>query len=498
LAETQLDGAEQWSTLSPWAVVYFSAHSIRQILTNGVTLAPIVVGLLQADGLLVPGIVIGSAIALIILHAWLSVRRFKYQLLDRRLKVRQGILQVAQIDLDFSRVQNVSIVSPFYFRPLGLVSLTIESAGSSEEEIILAALHEQHAEQIRQSIARSRAVASSHPSAQVTDEELLVTRETRDLFIHGISSNQAWLVVAGFIGAYSQMPDAWQLDSDAFVEVLPSGLLESSAVQMVLLGLALVLTGFALMLALSVIASLLIYGNFELRRVRDGFAARQGAISSKVLNMRQRRIQTVTVRQNWIARYFARFNLSLEQISHSQPGAETAGRLLIPAVTMTQSAELTTTALDGPPMLIAAESFSRVSSYYLRKRWLWLGAIYALAIIMISSSLSLWLLLPTSAIVLTIGLAQYRNWRLLGLAINGDFLTLRTGLIGRNYVVLPLYKVQRVTLVQSPFMVRRKVANVRLFLASRVVTLPCLPEALAREVANFTLCLVEEQPRSWM
>jgi hypothetical protein len=47
-------------------------------------------------------------------------------------------------------------------------------------------------------------------------------------------------------------------------------------------------------------------------------------------------------------------------------------------------------------------------------------------------------------------------------------------------------------------MVRRKVANVRLFLASRVVTLPCLPEALAREVANFTLCLVEEQPRSWM
>jgi putative membrane protein len=269
---------------------------------------------------------------------------------------------------------------------LGLVSLTIESAGSSEEEIILAALHEQHAEQIRQSIARSRAVASSHPSAQVTDEELLVTRETRDLFIHGISSNQAWLVVAGFIGAYSQMPDAWQLDSDAFVEVLPSGLLESSAVQMVLLGLALVLTGFALMLALSVLASLLIYGNFELRRVRDGFAARQGAISSKVLNMRQRRIQTVTVRQNWIARYFARFNLSLEQISHSQSGAETAGRLLIPAVTMTQSAELTTTALDGPPMLIAAESFSRVSSYYLRKRWLWLGAIYALAIILVSSN----------------------------------------------------------------------------------------------------------------
>ena len=110
--QVQVDESAQWSRLSTWAVVYYSANSIRQILTNAVTLAPIGVGITQADGWLVPGIAVGLGIAAIVVHAGLSVRRFRYQLLDGRLKVRQGIFEVAQIDLDFSRVQNVSIINP--------------------------------------------------------------------------------------------------------------------------------------------------------------------------------------------------------------------------------------------------------------------------------------------------------------------------------------------------------------------------------------------------
>ena len=67
----------------------------------------------------------------------LSVQRFRYQLLDGHRRFARHF-EVAQIDLDFSRVQNVLIINPFYFRPLGLVSLTIESAGSSDEEVVLA------------------------------------------------------------------------------------------------------------------------------------------------------------------------------------------------------------------------------------------------------------------------------------------------------------------------------------------------------------------------
>ena len=492
------EDSTQWSRLSPWAVAYHSAHSIRKILTNAVTLAPIVVGITQADGWLVPGIAVGLGIAAIVLHAGLSVRRFRYQLLDGRLKVRQGIFEVAQIDLDFSRVQNVSIINPFYFRPLGLVSLTIESAGSSDEEVVLAALRDDHAEHIRQAIAQSRTAAAAITEEQ--DAEVLITREPRDLVIHGLSSNQAWLVLAGFMGVYSQMPDAWQLDREAFVAALPPGVLASSAVQMVLFAGILLLLGLVVMLALSVLASLLIYGNFELRRVRDGFAARQGAISSRQLNVRQQRIQTVVVRQNWIAKLFMRFNVSFEQISHVQPGGETTGRLMIPAVLIGQSNELTSIAMPLAPSAITrkTESFTKVNTYYLRKRLLWLGLMYGVALVMALAQPAAWAPAALTAITLLIAVAQCRKWRLLGFAIDGDYLTVRSGLIGHNYVVAPLYKVQRITLEQTPFMRRRSLTHLRLYLASRTVVLPCLPEPQANEVANYVLSLIEARPRPWM
>ena len=69
-------------------------HSIRKILTNAVTLAPIVVGITQADGWLVPGIAVGLGIAAIVLHAGLSVRRFRYQLLDGRLRFVRAFLKL--------------------------------------------------------------------------------------------------------------------------------------------------------------------------------------------------------------------------------------------------------------------------------------------------------------------------------------------------------------------------------------------------------------------
>ena len=99
------------------------------------------------------------------------------------------------------------------------------------------------------------------------------------------------------MGVYSQMPEAWQLDREAIVAALPPGVLASSAVQMVLFAGILLLLGLVLMLALSVLASLLIYGNFELRECAM-VLQRVKALSVLELNMRQRRIQTVVVRQN--------------------------------------------------------------------------------------------------------------------------------------------------------------------------------------------------------
>ena len=196
----EADADHVWSKLSNWAVVYFAARSLRQIFTSAYALAPILIATLRADSLWVPAMLLSAAIALILGHAFLFVRRFDYRWSESGLIVRQGVFQRAQLDLDFSRIQNVSVVRPIYFKPLGLASLAIDSAGSSEEEVTLAALEGTLAESLRQRIVDARLTVQASDSIEpVQDDVVLIQRSARDIVIHGLSSNQAWLVLAGLL-----------------------------------------------------------------------------------------------------------------------------------------------------------------------------------------------------------------------------------------------------------------------------------------------------------
>ena len=495
----EADADHVWSKLSNWAVVYFAARSLRQIFTSAYALAPILIATLRADSLWVPALLLSAAIALILGHAFLFVRRFDYRWSESGLIVRQGVFQRAQLDLDFSRIQNVSVVRPIYFKPLGLASLAIDSAGSSEEEVTLAALEGTLAESLRQRIVDARlTVQASDSTEPVQDDVVLIQRSSRDIVIHGLSSNQAWLVLAGLLGVYSQLPESSQLSSETVVALFPDSMLEATAAQIWLIGFVLLMIGVALMLGLSVLASLLIYKNFQLSRIPDGFAVGHGALSRRELHVRQRRIQTVAIQQNWIARYFSRFNVKFEQIAHALSSGNGDQKLLVPAVSMEQSQMLVEDALDCSYTSIASEPYSAVSALYLRKRWYWLAVIGLPLLLLLVVNFPPWVVAVVSVITGLLAWAAYCSWRILGVAVNKEHLILRRGLIGRSYVVVPLAKIQRINFVQTHFMQRRQVAHLRLVLASRTVTIPYLSAHMARQVADYALYLVEARPKSWM
>ena len=495
----EADADHVWSKLSNWAVVYFAARSLRQIFTSAYALAPILIATLRADSLWVPALLLSAVIALILGHAFLFVRRFDYRWSESGLIVRQGVFQRAQLDLDFSRIQNVSVVRPIYFKPLGLASLAIDSAGSSEEEVTLAALEGTLAESLRQRIVDARLTVQASDSIEpVQDDVVLIQRSSRDIVIHGLSSNQAWLVLAGLLGVYSQLPESSQLSSETVVALFPDSMLEATAAQIWLIGFVLLMIGVALMLGLSVLASLLIYKNFQLSRIPDGFAVGHGALSRRELHVRQRRIQTVAIQQNWIARYFSRFNVKFEQIAHALSSGNGDQKLLVPAVSMEQSQMLVEDALDCSYTSIAGEPYSAVSALYLRKRWYWLAVIGLPLLLLLVVNFPPWVVAVVSVITGLLAWAAYCSWRILGVAVNKEHLILRRGLIGRSYVVVPLAKIQRINFVQTHFMQRRQVAHLRLVLASRTVTIPYLSAHMARQVADYALYLVEARPKSWM
>ena len=139
-----------------------------------------------------------------------------------------------------------------------------------------------------------------------------------------------------------------------------------------------------------------------------------------------------------------------------------------------------------------------MSSLYLRKRWIWLAVLGLPLLLALFMNFPPWVVLIASAVLFGTSWMAYRSWRILGVAVNKEHLIFRKGLIGRSYVVVPLSKIQRLTLVQTTFMQGRQVAHLSLVLASRVVTVPYLPVQLARELADYALYLVEARPQSWM
>src|SRR5690606_5655387 len=138
---------------------------------------------------------------------------YRYRVVEDAVQVKRGALFKQHMNLPFSRIQNVNIEHPFYFRPLGRVTLKIDGAGSRGEEVNVAALEDREAHALRDFIMRKRALersgrapaaARSEATAGDGSEAAFFSRSVGDLVLHGLTNNRAALAVAAIVGASAQ------------------------------------------------------------------------------------------------------------------------------------------------------------------------------------------------------------------------------------------------------------------------------------------------------
>jgi putative membrane protein len=143
-----MNAVHGWTRLSLWSVLHFvaalGAHAFQQFWAAiPIAFATLSAGVAWLLPLLAGGFVI------LVLVALLQYRAFTYRLHGEGIEVRSGVVHKRQVNLQAQRVQNVRITQPVYFRPLGLVSLHIDSAGSSTDEVCLAALDAEQAQELQ-------------------------------------------------------------------------------------------------------------------------------------------------------------------------------------------------------------------------------------------------------------------------------------------------------------------------------------------------------------
>ncbi len=495
-----------WRRTSPLAIVFYLGRIYRAFARNAVqSLAPLAAFLVAFQGNKVFALVVGGIVFVFVtaVHALLRWWYFRYAITGQSILIRDGVFRKRQLDIKFERVQGVTTSQNIVFRLFGLVTVNLDTAGSSGQEGHLPAVEQPFADELRERIRHTlKAETIEAPDGEHRDEteaRTLLRLTGSDIVRIGLSSGRVFLALA-LLGPLSQAleerGDRW-VEESALLQAL--GAAHFSFATALVLALAVVLVIIVVLLAASIIAALLRYHGYTLVAEGDVMRWAGGLFTRQEQSVQRVKVQSLYVFQNFMLRRFRRFRLRTRQATSGRGGA--GSRFEVPICTGEVVAELGAEIFEDERENLALDpqdtAFRAISRYYLRSRLLIGGVAPAIAAVAafwpgIGAYALYWLLwIPFVAALVWM---RYRRY---GFAVAKDGASFRRGFIGSRLTVWLHRKVQRVTVSQSPFQRRRGLATMRFYLAAGSVAVPFVDYAEAARLRDFVLYRVESSKRAW-
>lgn len=512
--------SNQWQQLPTWAIAHFYFHALFGGATSLFPAA--VIGVVSADielnafrVLLMLGGMFLLSLLLLLPLAWLKHRRFRYFITTDSVKVRQGVLFRKQLNLEFERIQNVNIRHPFYFRPLGLVTLKIDGAGSSGEEVYLAAITFDLAQQIRAEIKHCKAQPASAGETHFSDlakqgmtstkddqsEQAFYSRSNADLVIHGLTNNRAWLIVAGLLGFTSTLPISYGDIIRWLSDVINILFGNQNLAALTALFIVSLILSIGLLALLSVIISIVTYYGYTLFRSEQSLMVHCGLLSKHEINMQKSRVQTLYIAQDWLGLLLKRNNVVFEQISlnpYHQSAAVSGNKLIVPAVPCEERSRLLEEILPGVGDPENLQFLGADKRLFFRNTALCLMA-YLIFIVAVTTIFT-WsnYFLAVIPVISLHCLLIYMSWLRKGIAQVNHTTIIRKGLFGIEYILFPDFKIQAAAHRQTLLMKRRQLSTVTFMIASRTVEMPFVSTAYVGEVLDRVVYRAEVAQQSTM
>ncbi|MDR8522600.1 PH domain-containing protein [Shewanella fidelis] len=498
----------QWSPLSPWSIISFTLLTAKQLLSSGYAIIPVVyTGWKQ--GFNSPWVIVAvvAVIGVILLFSVLNWLKFRFKIASDKLIIRHGIIFKKADELPFTKIQNVRLEQPLYFRPMGLYRLIVETAGSKENEAELSALTykdalslkkhlmaEHDAQLTRTDGINHHDVSDSHAKQVHT----LSRKNISELVLFGLYQNNAiWLAV--ILGPIFGQLDWESVESlqlvQAFLTWYDNNIAVSILLQLVFASLALILF-YLLFSILSIASAVLKYFPYKLSRSGNTLHRTGGIIAKQNDALAIKRIQVIKFYQPLVGRLLKLWTLYFKQVKGHEVENQGNTNMLIPSMTRTEISSLL-------PELKGIEASATVlpTDYQrIHMGWFWRRGLLPFIVPAVNSYF-LGLNVITDIMWLAAGLFSlgiYLKYRQYGYVIEGDDLWFHSGLLGHSWQLIALSKVQHVAISQSPNQQRSGLANLEIGLASGTVKLPYISVNAARDIAERSLALIHNDHRNWI
>ena len=148
-----------WQRLSPFAIVSFLGTAVKIFGRGAIQgIIPILAAvlLLRDDeplnfARLLP--ILGGILLLVVVIAVIQWAYFKFRIAEDRLLIRNGFIRKTALDLPYERVQGINVERSLVDRIIGLVSVTLDTAGSVQAEGKLPSIRTEVADHLRASVA---------------------------------------------------------------------------------------------------------------------------------------------------------------------------------------------------------------------------------------------------------------------------------------------------------------------------------------------------------
>ena len=517
--ETQKDTSSpalfaDWQALSPWSILSFILGSLKNIFSNGYALIPIFyAGWMNDISLfwIIDAAVI--IIGLLTTFAFIQWRKFRYRIRSNQLDVKRGLFFTKKNEIPLNRIQNIRFEQPFYFKPLKLAVLVIETAGSSKDEARLSAIDAQHAHVLKQQLLQlnPHEVESSQQPKNVdaaaedmSINQPIITRSLKELILFGFYQNNfIWFaIIAGPIAGQIQWEEIAQTRLfQQLITWVNHTTHESFMLQLVLF-VGIFIAGYLLFSAISILASVLKYYPYTLDKRQETLQRSGGVIAHQQDALAIKRIQVIHFHQPLLARMVNRWTLYLKQVKGNEIEEKTQKHMLIPAVKPNEVERIfkPLTSLSQNPIRLP-DSYMPINIAWLYKRiWLPFIPFTALIVLTLFTPLPIEIALIEVAfvaalVVCTLLVVRFKKW---GYFLQHDAIWQHSGLLGRHWKRIPFEKIQHVKIIQTRAQKEKNLAYLELGLASGALVLPYISIETANLIAARAFNTISPQYKQWI
>jgi len=434
---------------------------------------------------------IASAVVIMIISI-IRYFRFKYSVVDREFIIEKGILNRKKTAVSIDKIQSINSEQNLIHQLFGIEKLRIETAGSSALEFELDAINTSKARELKSYLLESRIPLINDDSVMAPiDKKLIFKLSTGRLMLAGITQNHLvsiLILFSFFFWIYDSARDAG-INVEDYKDNIPDYTTQVTNT-FILLALLFV-TGILISMART---ALKYYDLSFIEENEQNFKVKAGLLKRMETSAPINKIQSITWSYNLLQKPFNLYNLNIRQAVSDLRELKRSVQII--GLNKCQienfSQEL------YPDLDISELTYETINVKYLTRFRLYFMLIILLGIL-------LYFLIDgfISAIVLVlIGgygiLRTYLYYLKMGFRLDKNYLVLTGGIFGYKLTILPLYRIQAIKLLSTPYQRRNQLASLEIWSASGYVKIPYIPTMKARQISDYCLFVSEISQKSWM